>query len=446
MTESKHNIQIDFTPWPHQRVVLSCQSRNQVWLFHRRAGKTMAAVHLIVQELLSRPERGGMNRPRGYYIAPELKQARDIAWKALLYASKPFEKLPGYKIDNQNLYVEILGRKIQLLGATKLERLVGVYSDITILDEAQHLSPAILNAIVPTLSDYNGRLIIDGTPMGVNHFKKWYDDAHNDTTGEWAAFTYTARDTNALSAKELKSARNTLGDDAFQQEYNCSWNAAIKGSIWGKWMQAARDEGRIFGKDIFNPELPVYTAWDIGFTDSTAIWFFQLSDNKVHFIDCYANSGEELSHYIKVCKERPYVIEKSFVPHDIRQHELISGKSRLDVMKAMGMKPEVVESMKVKDGIELVRRNLFKCYFGSKCSGLPIDSLSLYRYKYNPHDQIYSQTPLHDLYSHYADSFRYALVGVDGLRSAVMDYRSLHPMDKVATHSPDAGYFKGMYA
>ena len=424
----KSKYELDFAPWPHQGAVISCPARNQVWLFHRRAGKTMAAVHLMALELLKRRTgRGALQMPKGFYIAAELKMAKNIAWPALQHIARQFEGCGEVVVNKQDYYVEFMGCRIQLLGASDDMRLRGVYSDITILDEAQHLHPDIMTAVMPTLTDYRGRLIICGTPMGMNQFKKWYDHAEQNKTGEWAAFTYRASETEVFSDADLEKTKQDLGVDAYEQEYECSWSAAVQGAFYGRAMQECIADGRVHNKDIYNPNLPVYTAWDLGYSDTNVIWFFQIVDNKLHFIDCYFNSGETLHHYAQNILSRGFVHKRAFVPHDIQTGQYELGTSRMELLQSLGLNPEVVNTgkgHKVYDGIDLVRRNFYRIHFGVKCIGLPVDSLSLYRARYNAQTEVYSEIPIHDKYSHFADAFRYAMIGADGL---VDDNRAHNP-------------------
>jgi phage terminase large subunit len=153
--------------------------------------------------------------------------------------------------------------------------------------------------------------------------------------------------------------------------------------------------------------LPVDTDWDLGVGDSTAIWFSQsLRSREVRLIDYYEASGEGLPHYALVLQSKPYVYGKHWAPHDIRVRELGSGKSRLEVAAALGIKFEVTPNIGFEDGISAARVMLPRCWFDAEKTKYGLESLTHYRRDYNTRLHEFKGTPVHDHYSHGADAFR----------------------------------------
>jgi hypothetical protein len=146
--------------------------------------------------------------------------------------------------------------------------------------------------------------------------------------------------------------------------------------------------------------------------DSTSIVFFQKHGQEIRVIDYYENSGEGLSHYAKIVKEKDYVYGEHLAPHDIQVREMGTGKSRLEVARELGIRFRVVPNLRIDDGIEAVRTTLPKCWFDEKkCSHL-IESLRQYRKDFDEKNKVFRDRPLHDWTSHPADAFRYMCVGL----------------------------------
>lgn len=141
-----------------------------------------------------------------------------------------------------------------------------------------------------------------------------------------------------------------------------SFQASIEGLYYGKYMVKARIEKRI-GRVPHDETLPVFLAMDLGFNNSTAIWFYQVSGQEVRVIDYYENSGEPLTHYLKVLKDKPYSIDKFFVPHDAKNTEYGSGLTRVRIAANHGIHFTPLPKLSVQEGIDAVRNILGKCWF-----------------------------------------------------------------------------------
>ena len=122
-----------------------------------------------------------------------------------------------------------------------------------------------------------------------------------------------------------------MTEEEFEQEYNCSWEAYMRGSVYGKELSKAFAEWRV-KKGIYDPELQVTTFWDIGMNDATSILFVQTLGKEIRIIDHYSNSGYGLPHYAETLKSKPYRYKKHYFPHDIRQREMSTGLDRKSVV------------------------------------------------------------------------------------------------------------------
>jgi hypothetical protein len=152
----------------------------------------------------------------------------------------------------------------------------------------------------------------------------------------------------------------------------------------------------------------VWTAWDLGIRDATAIWFAQKVGREVRLIDYYEASGVDLGHYARELASRPYDYGGHIVPHDAQAKELGTGKSRLEVLESLGLKNlNIAPQHRIEDGINAVRVLLPKCWFDAEKCARGIEALNLHRSDYDHKLQVLRPRPVHDWTSHAADAFRY---------------------------------------
>ena len=203
--------------------------------------------------------------------------------------------------------------------------------------------------------------------------------------------------------------------ELFEHVYMGEPLTANTGSVFGRQLAQAREDGRI-GKVPYDESLGVYTSWDLGVGDSTAIWFFQVTTGgEIHFIDHYESSGEDLGHYISVVQNKPYQYNKHFLPHDAKARELQTGTTRVDFFNARGIhNVEVLRPTRFtlgQDDISLVARPKFsKCWFDEEKCKRGLECLRAYHYEYNEKNRLLKDTPCHDWASHSSSAFIYALM------------------------------------
>jgi hypothetical protein len=187
-----------------------------------------------------------------------------------------------------------------------------------------------------------------------------------------------------------------------------------KGSYYGRLLQQALDQDRI-GRVSVDPALLVHTAWDLGVSDSTAIWFFQhlptVGGGEYRVIDYYEASGEGLAHYASELERRGYNYGRHVAPHDIQVRELGSGKSRLETALGLGIRFEVAPMLPVADGIEAVRGVIGAAWFDRERCGQGLESLWAYQREWDDTNACFKDRPKHDWTSHGADAFRYLATG-----------------------------------
>ncbi len=380
------------------------QTRWFIGVCHRRAGKTVACINELVIAAL----KCQLKNPRFAYIAPQLNQAKDIAWTYL----KEYTAFLNPKVNESELWVELPGgKRIRIYGADNPDRLRGIYLDGVVPDEFGDMNPTIWSQVLrPALSDRKGWAAFIGTPKGKNTFYDLWQQAEDDP--EWTRLMLKASETGLLDNKELADAAKMMSPDEYQQEYECSFEAAVRGAYYGKEMNDAdtSDPARITAVP-YDPRLPVHTAWDLGVADSTVIWFIQIVGRETRVIDVLKGEGVGLDWYAKQLQDRPYVWGNHYLPHDVEVRELGTGKSRKEVLEGLGIRVTVCPNIPLADGIQAVRMLLPTCWFDkAKCKD-GIEALRMYRREYDDKRQEFRVNPLHDWTSHYADAFRYFAVG-----------------------------------
>jgi len=184
-----------------------------------------------------------------------------------------------------------------------------------------------------------------------------------------------------------------------------------EGAYYATEMRAAKDEDRIAFVP-YEPSLGVITSWDLGIGDSTSIWFFQMSGAEIRVIDYYENSGVGLDHYARVLQDKGYVYSEHILPHDVQVKELGSGKSRIETLDNLGIRPiTIAPKLGVDDGIQAVRSMLPRCWFDGERTERGLDALRQYHREWSEPNKAWMGRPKHDWASHGADAFRYFAVG-----------------------------------
>jgi phage terminase large subunit len=397
---------VNFPPLrEHQRALYDHRQRFNVWVCHRRFGKTVLALYQLIADAYAQTRP----RPRYGYLAPLYRQGKVIAWDLLKHLTRP---LPGTKINEAELRVDLTGdRRIQIFGADNPDALRGLYLDGAVFDEYAQMRPRIWSEVVrPALADREGWATFIGTPMGKNHFYDLYHAAQHEAG--WHRALYTVEDTQVLPEGELASARTTMAPEQYAQEFQCSFESALIGSYYGAYLETAASEQRIT-RVPWEPSVPVHLAFDLGISDATAIWFVQAVGRMFHCIEYLEASDHGLEWYAKVIKEKPYTLGRVYFPHDIEARDFSSdGRTRLAIAESLGLRPAVVVPRgNIGDGIAQVRtmfpRFLFdaeKCYEG-------LEALKAYRREWSETRKDWLDHPRHDFASHAADALRTFAMG-----------------------------------
>lgn len=261
----------------------------------------------------------------------------------------------------------------------------------------------------------------------------------------------------SLPQKNWYAARwATQGDDMkreFPSTTEEAWEQSNEGAYYGKQIVQARQEQRICHIP-YDDTLQVYTAWDLGYNDSTAIWFFQVYGKEIRLIEYIEGSGESLSHWLGIVKSKPYIYGKHLAPHDVMVHEYTTGMSRKVAAAKMGVPLIPVSRVQIISGIDAVRNIFNRCWFDERKCEHGIRCLENYKKEWNVRSGSWSSQPLHSWASHGSDAFRTLATGlhfIDGHhinpnpeRSALesfKDYSGIAPDSPFYTPDPYSGNF-----
>ena len=281
--------------------------------------------------------------------------------------------------------------------------------DIVWVEEAQTVSKSSWDVLIPTIRKENSEIWISFNP-----------ELDTDETYQ----RFVANPPAGALVLKLNYSENEWFSDVLRQEmeackarnyadYLTIWEGhcrqSVDGAIYAQEILTATQDNRITNVP-YDTTKPVNTYWDLGWADSTSIWFVQKIGMEYRVLDCYQNSGQPLTHYVQEIQKRPYVYDTDYLPHDARAKQLGTGKSIEEMMRSLGRKVEIVPQMSVANGIAAVRAIFTACWFDQKRCAEGLQALRRYRYEKNLDTGQVSKNPLHDENSHFADSFRYFAV------------------------------------
>ncbi len=403
---------LPYAPRPLQWQFHEHRTRFCVLLCHRRFGKTVAAINDLLRQALRQDCGTGKSDWRAAYMAPFSTQAKTIAWDYLKFFTQNIPNTRFYETELR--CVLSTGASIRLFGVDNANALRGMYLDDVVLDEPADMPREVWTRIIrPMLADRQGRALFCGTPNGVdNLFYDVWEEAGRHLEGDiWSRFAFKASQTGYIAQAELTAARLSMSKEDYDQEFECSFAAAVRGAYYAEMVEQLEHSGRITHVP-YAPELPVHTAWDLGMDDATGIWFFQVeSGGQWRILEYMEDSGQGLQHYIQLLQDKPYVYGRHIAPHDIKVRELGTGLSRWEMAAKLGVSFIVCPSLSLADGINAVRSGLARMYFDKEACAQGLRALRQYRRQWRPRQEVYSSAPLHDWTSHACDALRYAVLG-----------------------------------
>ncbi|MCY4375185.1 MAG: hypothetical protein OXC31_15610 [Spirochaetaceae bacterium] len=425
---ARDTVSSPYRPRKLQEIVHRSAKRFRLIVAHRRFGKSfLCAAECLWAALTLNRHKLRMSPPRYTFVAPTADMAKDLGFDPTIkflgnWPHKAKRTVP-FTITFPSMVDPSVECTITFVGATNIDYQRGRYLDGVVVDEYGEMPGGIWQAVIfPMLADYTGWAMFIGTPKGRNAFYKLYKEAL--AAVEWDTFFFPAEKTGLIPQEELDTQRKQMGADLFAQEFSLEWMAAVVGTYYGKIINGLQANDRITTVP-HSPSHRVFTGWDIGIDDSTAIWWAQRIAGRTNLIDHYEVNNMPLADIVEMVIDkvdiqgRPYTYGNHYFPHDIAQRHVWDGKSvelnLLDAFEGYGhviMNPK----RKVNDGIDAVRRLLKTCYFDARRTSNGLDMLTLYRQKWDPKLGI-SSGPLKDDSTHSADALRSLADGMPAFKS-----------------------------
>lgn len=374
-------------------------------MWHRRAGKDSVAINWTAAAALQR-------RAVYWHMLPEAAQGRKVVWDAIdkqgrRVIDQAFPPQIRRGTNNTEMKIELINGSIwQVVGSDNYNSLIGSNPFGITYSEYSVAKPSSWDYLRPILAENGGWALFIYTPRGRNHGHKLFELARANP--EWYAEMLTVNDTGVLDKSIIEAERAAGMDESMiGQEYYCSFEGARVGAYYGTIINQLQRDGRI--TDVpYDTALDVHTFWDLGYSDDTTIWFAQIHRGQVRVIDCYANHGKDIPHYIDVLKAKRYRYAPwHWLPHDARAKTLgANGRSTEQQINEGGYKTRIAPNLAVQDGIQAVRATLPLCWFDEQRTKDGLEALRQYQREYDDNMQDFKDHPKHDWSSHYADAFR----------------------------------------
>lgn len=381
-------------------------------------GRGGAKSHNIARTLIIK----GMEKPLRIVCAREIQKSIADSVHALLsdiikqYGLESFYKIGKETIEGKN------GTTFRFRGlrhnTTDLKSLEG--ADILWIEEAENVSNNSYEIVIPTLRKEGSEIWVSFNPKNPNDptYVRMVKKADDDFLVKKVSW----RD-NPFFPSVLEKERQKLERDdpeAYQHIWEGEFDTRRSGAVFAKQIHAARTDKRIT-KVPYDPACEVFTAWDLGFGDATAIWWLQFVGRELRWLEYYENSGEQLNHYVQVIKSKPYnyMRDGHYLPHD-GGHGNIRGDSVTHQLSSLGVTNTVLtREQDINPGIELLRQTLAYSVFDEvKCAD-GIHALENYAYEWDEDKGIFKSKPVHNWASHGASAGRYAAIAASKIKGAI---------------------------
>jgi len=379
--------------------------------------------------------------------AREYENTTTESVKQALVAVIHEKNLPGWTIQDKKLRYangsEIFFKGLRTSenkGAIDAQRIKGLEDvDIVWIEEAQTVSAEMLDVLIPTIRKERSMIIFSANRLSVHdpYRKRIVEpligqdnlpDSKPFDDGRTFIQHINSTDIESYLPKEVIEERDrfkVLDPEMYRHVWLGEPLTEANGGIFSKQLAEARNQGRI-GKYPYRSDHEVYAAFDLGVSDSTAIWLYQIVEGSVHFIKYIEDFGRPIANYFMDLKDLGYRYGEIYLPHDAEARSNRAGS--IDQVEAttlledlQKMLPEfrfkVLPRNQGYRGIDMARGMFSTFYFDSEGCELGLQRLSGYRYDYSVKNKIWSQHPKHDENSHGADAFQYAVM-------AVKDYQS----------------------
>lgn len=314
-------------------------------------------------------------------------------------------------------------RGLQNHTAASIKSLEGF--DIAWVEEAQTISQRSLDLLTPTLRKEGSELWFSWNPVSrLDPIDKLLRKAPPEgaivVEASWRDNPWFPEGLH----KDMERDRE-IDPEKAAHIWDGEYAAVTGGAYYAATIADLRRAGHICKVEP-DPELPVYTSWDLGIGDSMALFLWQQVGNEIRVFDHYENHSQPLPHYVKWLEAQGHEYADDWVPHDAKVRELGTGLTRVETLKRLGRSPRVVPDHRVDDGINAVRELLPRMWFDKDRCEYALECLMQYREDYDEKLLTLKSRPVHDWTSHTADAARYM----------AMAYREMKPVEPYVKPGP----------
>ena len=334
--------------------------KNRFWVIPsgRRSRKTIIGICKVRNHALR--NSGGTY----FHGAPTWRQAKQIFWKKLkmfygdLIKDKSESELM-IRLDND--------AEIYVTGLDRPERVEGLGWDGCHITEMGKIKDnAFEESIRPALADKQGFAILDGVPKGRNHY---YEKALMASDGAlpktelkkgafyesknypgWCYYHWFSAD--VLNAEEIESARITMDDRTFRQEYLGSFES-YEGLAYYSFSP------KNFKQIDYNPKETVHIGMDFNLDPMTAVLCHVRSNDIYQFDEVFleqSNTFEIRDHLLRRFSTANTII----YPDSTGKHGSSNAReSDLDILRRAGFRVKARSSNPdVRDRVNAVNSKL----------------------------------------------------------------------------------------
>ncbi len=386
--------------------------KRAIAIWHRRAGKDEIALSVTCE--LAHKRVGSY-----WHCLPQFEQARKAIWTMVnphtgkRRIDEAFPPEIRESTNDQAMFIRFKnGSTWQLIGSDNYNSVVGAGTCGIVFSEYALSDPSAWSYFLPMLRENNGWAMFITTPRGRNHAWRLLERA-KEAPEKWFSQVLTIEDTKALPDEDVQediadwiaNHGEDVGRARYEQEYLCSFDAAILGAYFGREMTRAQREGRIGVVDIDSAH-PVHTAWDLGKAINNPIWAFQVIRDQPRIVDFYRPESDDLADWCAELDKRGYH-GTDYVPHDIMTGNWGVGRSRIEMMRSHGRKPAVIPAVAVADRQQAARLTINAAVFDAERCKLGLEGLREYRRDWDDELKTFREHPVKDWAEHIGSAFCY---------------------------------------
>lgn len=315
-------------------------------------------------------------------------------------------------------------------------------ADIVWIEEAENVSHNSYELLIPTIRKDGSEIWISFNPRNPNDptYERFVKNPSDDVLCKKVSYRDNPFFPNVLNKERL--ALQAKDEAAYAHIWEGDFDTRRSGAVYAKQIAAARDDKRVT-RVPYDPGSEVFTAWDLGFGDATSIWWLQFVGRELRWLDFYENSGEQIDHYVRMVKAKPYNYKTHYLPHDGAAGN-IRGESIARQLDGMGLQNIVLpRETDIAPGIELLRQTIAYSVFDAEKCRDGLHALENYAYEWDDDRGIFKSKPRHDWTSHAADAARYAALAAAQIKGSIIPEVPNYVRDVYFSHSRSSESWMG---